>query len=50
MRPVREVYSQGETIRELTDNIREAIVGVRAVMQEQGTQPESKIQILDVAV
>jgi predicted RNase H-like HicB family nuclease len=43
-------YSQGETVDELLTNIREAIAGVVEVMQEQGRQPESNIQILDVAV
>ena len=43
-------YSQGETVDELQQNIREAIAGVLAVMREQGREPESKIQILDVAV
>lgn len=43
-------YSQGETVSELMDNIREAIAGVLEVMQEQGRQPEAKIQILDIAV
>jgi predicted RNase H-like HicB family nuclease len=43
-------YSQGETVPDLMDNVREAIVGVLEVMKEQGRQPESNIQILDVAV
>ena len=43
-------YSQGETIEELMDNVREAIAGVLEVMREQGRRPESNIQILDVAV
>jgi predicted RNase H-like HicB family nuclease len=43
-------YSQGESIAELMDNVREAIAGVLEVMKEQGTQPESNIQILDIAV
>jgi hypothetical protein len=32
------------------DNVREAIAGVVDVMKEQGRQPESNIQILDIAV
>jgi predicted RNase H-like HicB family nuclease len=32
------------------DNVREAIAGVLEVLKEQGRQPESNIQILDVAV
>jgi predicted RNase H-like HicB family nuclease len=43
-------YSQGETIPELMENVREAIGGVLEVMREQGKQPESNIQVLDVAV
>ena len=43
-------YSQGESVTELMENVREAIAGVLAVMKEQGTLPESNIQILDVAV
>jgi len=43
-------YSQGETIDELMENVREAITGVLEVMKEQGKRPESNIQILDVAV
>jgi predicted RNase H-like HicB family nuclease len=43
-------YSQGDTIDELKDNIREAIVGVLDVLREQGREPDANIQILDVAV
>jgi hypothetical protein len=43
-------YSQGDTIDELMENVREAITGVLEVMREQGRQPEANIQILDVAV
>jgi predicted RNase H-like HicB family nuclease len=43
-------YSQGETIDELKQNIREAIAGVLEVLQEQGREPDSSIQILEVAV
>ena len=43
-------YSQGDSVAELMENIREAIAGVLEVMKSQGTQPESAIQILDVAV
>jgi predicted RNase H-like HicB family nuclease len=43
-------YSQGDSIADLMDNVREAIAGVLGVLTEQGLQPESKIQILDVAV
>jgi predicted RNase H-like HicB family nuclease len=43
-------YSQGETINELKDNVREAIAGVVEVMKEQGQEPDANIQIPDVAV
>jgi len=43
-------YSQGETVAELLENVREAIGGVLEVMQEQGRQPENNIQVLDIAV
>ena len=43
-------YSQGKTMGEVTENVREAITGVLQVMKEQGRQPEPSIQILDVAV
>ena len=43
-------YSQGETVEELKHNIREAIAGVLEVLREQGQEPDSNIQILDVAV
>lgn len=43
-------YSQGETADELKHNIREAIAGVLEVLKEQGREPDSNIQILDVAV
>ena len=43
-------YSQGETGDELKHNIREAIAGVLEVLREQGREPDSNIQILDVAV
>ena len=42
--------SQGETMDELMQNVREAIAGVLEVMKEQGKRPESNIQILDIAV
>jgi predicted RNase H-like HicB family nuclease len=43
-------YSQGETVDEPKHNIREAIAGVLEVLREQGREPDSNIQILDVAV
>ena len=43
-------YSQGETVDVLKHNIREAIAEVVDVLREQGREPDSNIQILDVAV
>ena len=43
-------YSQGETVEELKHNIREAIAGVLEILREQGQEPDSTVQILDVAV
>ena len=43
-------YSQGETMDELMENIREAISGVLEIMKANGTKPESNIQILDLVV
>ena len=43
-------YSQGETVDELMSNVREAIEGVLEVMKEEGSRPETNIQILDIAV
>ena len=43
-------YSQGKTVDELKQNIREAIAGVLEVLKEQGLEPDSRVQILDVAV
>jgi predicted RNase H-like HicB family nuclease len=43
-------YSQGETVDELKHNIREAIAGVLEVLREQGREPDSNIQILDIAI
>ena len=43
-------YSQGETVDELKHNIREAIGGVLEVLKQEGREPDSNVQILDVAV
>ncbi|MFN7923920.1 MAG: type II toxin-antitoxin system HicB family antitoxin [Bryobacteraceae bacterium] len=43
-------YSQGDTVAELLENVREAIAGVVAVMEERGAKPETNIRVLDVAV
>jgi predicted RNA binding protein YcfA (HicA-like mRNA interferase family) len=38
-------YSQGESVSELRDNVREPIAGVLDVIKDQGRQPESNIRI-----
>jgi predicted RNase H-like HicB family nuclease len=43
-------YSQGESVDELMENVREAISGLLEVMNANGTKPESNIQVLDLAV
>jgi predicted RNase H-like HicB family nuclease len=43
-------YSQGETVEELLENIREAMSGVLEVLREEGQEPELKIRILEIAV
>ncbi|MBL8220648.1 MAG: type II toxin-antitoxin system HicB family antitoxin [Bryobacterales bacterium] len=43
-------YSQGDSLAELMDHVREAIAGVLEVLREEGREPESNIRILDVAV
>jgi predicted RNase H-like HicB family nuclease len=42
-------YSQGETIPERIENVREAISGVLEVLREQGREPEADIRILELA-
>ncbi len=46
----RAVIHKGDTIDELKDNTREAIVGVHEIRRKQGPEPDANIQILDVAV
>lgn len=43
-------YSQGETVDELMENVREAISGGLDVMKANGTKPEATIQVPDMAV
>jgi predicted RNase H-like HicB family nuclease len=43
-------YSQGESIDDLKENVREAISGVLDVMEAQGKKPEGHIQVVDIAV
>ena len=42
--------SQGDTVRELKANIREAIEGYLDVMQEEGRIPEPDVEIAEVDV
>jgi predicted RNase H-like HicB family nuclease len=43
-------YSQGETVDELLENIREAITGVLDTMREEGRAPEDDVQVVERAV
>ena len=43
-------YSQGETVDELLENIREAISAVLDVMKARGTEPEANIPILELTL
>jgi predicted RNase H-like HicB family nuclease len=43
-------YSEGETMDELLANIREAILGVLEVLQQEGREPDMNVQILEVTV
>jgi predicted RNase H-like HicB family nuclease len=43
-------YSQGETVEELTHNLREAIAAVLDVMREDGLVPEEHVQVVELAV
>jgi predicted RNase H-like HicB family nuclease len=41
--------SQGETLKELEDNVREAMAGYLEVLREEGREPE-EIQVLEIAL
>jgi predicted RNase H-like HicB family nuclease len=43
-------YSQGESVQELLENLREAITGVLEVMREEGRAPEASIQVVELAI
>ncbi len=43
-------YSQGDTMDEVTANIREAISGVLDVLGEEGVEPEANVRVLEIAV
>jgi predicted RNase H-like HicB family nuclease len=43
-------YSQGETVDELLDNLREAIGVTLEVMQEEGRTPDTDVRVVELAV
>jgi predicted RNase H-like HicB family nuclease len=43
-------YSQGDTVEELLENLKEAITGVLEVMEEEGRTPETSVQVVELAV
>jgi predicted RNase H-like HicB family nuclease len=43
-------YSQGATVDELLDNMREAIAAVLDVLEEDGRAPEPPVKIVELAV
>ena len=43
-------YSQGETVEELLNNLREAIAGVLEEMHDEGRVPEPDVQVVELAV
>ena len=43
-------YSQGETVEELLENLREAAVGCLEVLRTEGRSPDPEVQIMELAV
>ena len=43
-------YSQGETVAELVENLREAAIGYLEVLRAEGRTPDPEVQILELAV
>ena len=43
-------YSQGDTVEQLMENLREAASGYLEVMREEGRQPQPEIQVAELAV
>ena len=43
-------YSEGETVAELMDHLREAAIGCLEVLREEGGQPDLGVQILELAL
>lgn len=43
-------YSQGETIEELENNLREAVNGYLEVLRAEGRSPDPEVQVLELSV
>jgi predicted RNase H-like HicB family nuclease len=43
-------YSQGETMKELMENLREAAQGCLEVLREEGRSPDPEVEITELAV
>ncbi len=43
-------YSQGETVVDLMNNLREAATGYLEVLREEGRTPEPEVEIAELAV
>jgi len=43
-------YSQGETVEELLNNLREAAQGCMEVLREEGRSPSPEVEITELAV
>ena len=43
-------YSQGETVGELVENLREAAIGYLEVLRAEGRTPDPEVQILELAL
>ena len=43
-------YSEGETLAELMENLREAATGYLEVLREEGGEPDQEVQIRELAV
>ena len=43
-------YSQGETVKELLTNLREAALGCLEVLGEEGRSPDPEVEVADLAL
>jgi len=43
-------FSQGETVSELLDNLREAALGYLEVLREEGREPQPEVQMAELAL